>query len=113
MRRVSTPADRIVVVGAGCSALISELVGDGYESITAVDISAVALDQLRLTLGDRAASVDQVVTDVCNFVAPEPYAVWQDRATFHFLTTPEQQKRYVERAAASVRTLDRHHGDLR
>ena len=42
---MSTPHDRIVVIGAGCSALITELVTDGYGSITAIDISASALDR--------------------------------------------------------------------
>ena len=108
MRRVSTPVDTVVVVGAGCSTLISELVDDGYRSITAVDISAAALDQLRSALGDDAAAVDMVGSDVCDFVSARPCAVWQDRATFHFLTTPEQQQKYAERAAASVRA----HGHL-
>lgn len=101
---MSTPSDAVVVVGAGCSALITELVDDGYSSITAVDISAEALDQLRLALGDRATNVNLVVSDVCAFVADEPSVVWHDRATFHFLTDPAQQQTYVARASASVVT---------
>ena len=93
-----------MVAGAGCSTLITELVGDGYRSITAVDISAAALDQLRCALGDDAAAVDMVVSDVCDFESAQRCAVWHDRATFHFLSVPAQQQRYVGRAAASVRT---------
>jgi len=99
---VSTPGDEVVVVGAGCSALITDLVDDGYGSITAVDISAAAMAQLVATLGEHSAAVDTVVSDVCDFASIEPVAVWHDRATFHFLTDADAQARYVARVAASV-----------
>lgn len=83
--------------------LITELVDDGYAAITAVDISAAALERLLEALGNRASAVDTVVSDVCEFVAAESCAVWHDRATFHFLTTAEQQAAYVERASAGIR----------
>jgi len=102
VRRVSTPADEVVVVGAGCSALITDLVDDGYASITAVDISAAAMSQLESVLGDRSTAVETVVSDVCDFASTKPVAVWHDRATFHFLTDVDARSRYVERVAASV-----------
>ena len=101
---MSTPTDRIVVVGAGCSTLISELVEDGYSSITAVDISRAALEQLRTALGARAGLVTMVVSDVCDFEPDEQCAVWHDRATFHFLTGADTQHSYVERASAALRS---------
>lgn len=102
MRRVSTPADSIVVVGAGCSTLITELIASGYRSITAVDISAAALAHLGEALGDDAEHVERIVSDVCLFEPESQFDVWHDRATFHFLTEPEQQVAYVDRVRAAL-----------
>jgi SAM-dependent methyltransferase len=101
---VSTPSERIAVIGAGVSALIVDLVGRGYRSIEAVDISATALGRLRTRLGEHADAVRFVHGDVCNFVVDEPIDVWHDRATFHFLTEPEEQAAYGRRASAALRT---------
>lgn len=92
-----------MVVGAGCSTLITELVADGYRSITAVDISAAALDQLEHALGENADAAEYVVSDVCAFTTPDPFDVWHDRATFHFLAAGQQQSAYVERVAAGLK----------
>ena len=103
MRRVSAPADRIVVIGAGASALILELVEHGYDSIDALDISVAALGQLRTLLGERAGAVRFVHSDVRTVEFDAPVDVWHDRATFHFLTDPADQMAYAARAAVAVR----------
>ncbi len=82
--------------------MITGLVDDGYTMITALDISSSALGRLVAALGSDASKVRTVVSDVCEFVADEPCAVWHDRATFHFLTTAEQQEAYVARASAAI-----------
>ena len=89
-------------MGAGVSALLLELVADGYQSIDAVDLSAAALDALRLRLGAAASAVRFVRADIRNVELSEPVDVWHDRATFHFLTEPADQQRYVRRVEASV-----------
>lgn len=103
VRRVSAPPDRVAVIGAGASALISDLVDHGYQSIDAVDISAAALGQLRTLLGERAGVVRFVHSDVRTVEFDAPVDVWHDRATFHFLTDPADQMAYAARAAAAVR----------
>lgn len=102
MRRVSTPSDPVVVVGAGCSTLITELIAHGHRSITAVDISRAALDQLAKALGDRAGHVGFITSDVCELRSVAAFQVWHDRATFHFLTERSQQRAYVERASDAL-----------
>ena len=103
MRRVSAPTDRVVVIGAGCSALIDELLDDGYRDVTAVDVSATALDQLVGLLGERAKQVTRVVVDVRDYQPDGPVDLWHDRATFHFLVDPVDQRQYARRAAAAIR----------
>jgi SAM-dependent methyltransferase len=100
---VSAPSDRIVIVGAGASVLIASLVADGYTGIIAVDIAEGAIGQLRRRLGDAADRVATVVADVRDFAVGSPVDVWHDRATFHFLTDPSDQRRYLDRAARAVR----------
>lgn len=103
MRRVSTPDDRIVVVGAGATPLIGELIADGYQHINAVDISPVALDRLRQELGAHAADVAMHCTDVRALRLATPVDVWHDRAVFHFLTDDAGRAAYATRAEAAVR----------
>ncbi len=104
---MSTPTDRVAVVGAGCSTLISELIRDGATAITAVDISAVALDRLRSKLEDdtsrQGLPIEFVVSNVLDFERSDDFDIWHDRATFHFLTDPLDQQTYASRVAAAVR----------
>ena len=102
MRRVSVPTDRIAVVGAGASALVLDLAAGGYRTIEAVDISAAALRLLCARLGSLAASVHCLCTDVRRVAFATQVDVWHDRATFHFLTDPADQRLYAGCAAASV-----------
>jgi SAM-dependent methyltransferase len=102
VRRVSAPSDRIAIAGAGASALVVDLASQGYSAIVAIDLAAPALEQLRGRLGDDAERVAYICDDVRDVVLDEPVVVWHDRATFHFLTAPDDQRRYVERVADAV-----------
>ncbi len=100
---MSTPASRVAVVGAGASALVGELLRAGYERIEAIDCSASALEALARTLGPDSGRVQRRVADVRSVDFADPVDVWHDRAVLHFLTDPQDQRRYAERAAAAVR----------
>jgi SAM-dependent methyltransferase len=89
-------------MGAGVSALLLDLVADGYESIDAVDLSSAALERLRERLGAAGSVVRFVQADIRSVVLDGPVDVWHDRATFHFLTDPLDQAKYVQRVQASV-----------
>jgi hypothetical protein len=102
VRRVSAPTDRVAVIGAGASTLVIELVAHGYRSIEAVDIAAPALDRLRQRLGADTGALSTTCADVRQLSFDEPVAVWHDRATFHFLTDPDDQAAYARRAEAAV-----------
>jgi SAM-dependent methyltransferase len=92
----------IVDVGAGSSTLVDELLSAGWGPVTALDVSAAALEQTRSRLPE-AADVRFVVSDVLQWRPEETFDAWHDRAVFHFLTERAAQDRYVGLAARTVR----------
>lgn len=99
--RVSKQAS-IIDIGGGDSKLVDFLLNEGFEDITVLDISESALNRTKQRLGQRAAKVKWVVSDITEFQPPQVYAVWHDRATFHFLTTESQITKYLDVARGSV-----------
>jgi SAM-dependent methyltransferase len=93
---------KIIDIGGGDSKLVDSLLDEGFENITVLDISARALEKAKQRLGDRAGKVRWVVSDITAFQADTTYDVWHDRATFHFLTSPDQVSKYMEIARKSV-----------
>ncbi|OJW17883.1 MAG: hypothetical protein BGO49_30820 [Planctomycetales bacterium 71-10] len=93
---------RIVDVGGGASTLVDNLLALAPARLAVLDISATALDKARARLGDRAAGVEWIVADVA--AAPDlgAFDVWHDRAVFHFLTDPDDRRRYVELAERTI-----------
>jgi SAM-dependent methyltransferase len=103
VRRVSAPADHVAIIGAGTSALVGDLVAAGYRHVYAVDISDVALGQLRASIGDGGGAITYIRADMRTVTFDEPVDVWHDRAALHFLTERADQAAYGARAAAAVR----------
>lgn len=85
------PQDAIVDVGSGSSLFLDALATRAYRNLTAVDLSATALERIRLRLGSR---VQTVVADVRSWIPPQRYALWHDRAVFHFLTEESDRAAY-------------------
>src|SRR5581483_10898068 len=98
-----TRTDPIIDVGAGPSLLVDELLTAGYRDLTVLDVSASALAELRSRLGAAASSVVLVHQDVTAFQPARQYALWHDRAVFHFLLHREDRKRYVDALRQGVR----------
>lgn len=93
---------KIIDIGGGDSKLVDFLIEEGFENISVLDISKKALDKAKLRLGDKAQKVNWIVSDITQFEPNTTYDVWHDRATFHFLTTPEQISKYIETAQKSI-----------
>jgi len=93
---------KIIDVGGGDSKLADHLLDEGYENITVLDISSKALDKAKQRLVEKAKKVKWVVSDVTDFKPGTTYDLWHDRATFHFLTTAEEIKKYVDIVQQSV-----------
>ncbi|MDA0774613.1 MAG: class I SAM-dependent methyltransferase [Bacteroidetes bacterium] len=85
----------IIDVGGGDSKLVDHLLDLGYQNITVLDISEAALNRSKKRLGLRANKVQWIVSDVLDFVPKQSYALWHDRAAFHFLTTENEIEKYL------------------
>lgn len=105
IRRVAPDLEAPVVdVGGGASTLVDGLVGAGYRAVTVLDLAPTALSLARQRLGSVAARVTWIEADVLTAAPPpEGYAVWHDRAVFHFLTDPRDRARYVAQTQRAVR----------
>jgi SAM-dependent methyltransferase len=86
----------IIDVGGGASLLVDNLLNLGYSNVAVLDISGAALDTSRTRLGARAVAVEWFEADVTTFEPPHRYALWHDRAAFHFLTRTTDRASYVE-----------------
>jgi 2-polyprenyl-3-methyl-5-hydroxy-6-metoxy-1,4-benzoquinol methylase len=99
MRLIDTlgldPRAPIVDVGGGASTLVDALVRDGFGDVTVVDISQRALDDAAARVPD--AAVTWVRADVRTWQPSRRYALWHDRAAYHFLTQPQDQQGYWRR----------------
>ena len=98
----ASPADPVMDVGAGSSAVVDRLLDAGFTDLTAMDISHAALAVSRRRLGVRADRVRWIAADVLTFVFDRRYRVWHDRAVFHFLVHPADRTRYVDQVAAAL-----------
>ncbi len=100
-------ADRaapIIDVGGGASVLVDDLLAAGYSDVTVLDVSQTALEISRRRIGDAAAKVKWIAADVTDAPLGErAYAVWHDRAVFHFLTDPGDRQAYVAQVERTVR----------
>lgn len=86
---------RIIDVGGGASTLADDLLDAGYRSITVLDISEEALSSAKLRLGEKAGRIAWLNGDITSIELPQHhYELWHDRAVFHFLTRPDDRRKY-------------------
>jgi trans-aconitate methyltransferase len=90
------PAAGAIDVGAGASPLAGLLREAGYGPLAVLDVSGEALRRLRSRLGERAAGIEFIESDVTRFQPTRRYGVWHDRAVFHFLTDEAEQRAYLD-----------------
>jgi len=93
---------KIIDIGGGDSKLVDYLLDEGFVNITVLDISAKSLEKAKKRLGKKANKVNWIVSDITEFEPNMTFDVWHDRATFHFLTTSDQIKKYIKTARKSV-----------
>jgi SAM-dependent methyltransferase len=95
---------RLIDAGAGTSPLLGELLRRGYRDLWWLDLSSVAQARARRQLGELAARVRWVLSDVARAVLPTAsFDVWHDRAVFHFLTGEAGRSVYVRAVARALR----------
>jgi 2-polyprenyl-3-methyl-5-hydroxy-6-metoxy-1,4-benzoquinol methylase len=90
----------ILDVGAGASSLCSDLLERGYLDVTALDLSRTAL-----TKASQDSRLKWIVADITEIITLEPqhYAVWHDRAVFHFLIHDSERDAYRQRLLNALR----------
>ena len=93
---------KIIDIGGGDSNLVDSLLDEGFENVTVLDISEKALEKAKKRLGEKAAKVTWIVSDITEFEPNMIFDFWHDRATFHFLTTSVQIEKYMKIARNSV-----------
>ena len=86
----------IVDIGGGSSRLVDSLVARGFNRVTVLDVSEVALEAAKARLGGRASQVQWIVADVTKWHPTQTFDVWHDRAAFHFLIDPVDRSAYVK-----------------
>lgn len=94
----------VIDVGGGASTLVDGLLADGYSQLSVLDISAAALAVARERLGQGGSSVQWIEADITEAALPAAgYALWHDRAAFHFLTADEAVDAYWRQVLHAVR----------
>jgi SAM-dependent methyltransferase len=94
----------IIDVGGGASALVDDLLHDGFTDLTVLDMSSTALAATRERLGDDARRVQWIARDATAAdLPPQRYDLWHDRAVFHFLTHADERAAYVAAVLRAVK----------
>lgn len=102
IRQAATPESRVIDVGGGSSVLAGRLVSLGFKHVAVLDIAEAALDRSKARIGPLGQRVHWIAADVTATKDLGPFDVWHDRAVFHFLTKPDERRKYVEVAAKTV-----------
>lgn len=97
-----TAADSVIDVGGGASPLAGALLARGFRDVTVLDISAAGMDYARQRLGARAEQVHWLAADIRAWQPPRRYAVWHDRAVFHFMTAGPGRRGYLRALAGGT-----------
>ena len=96
-------ATPVIDIGGGASTLALHLLADGYIDITVLDISEAAIALARAHAGD-SPDAHFIVADVTAWIPDRRWAVWHDRAAFHFLNDAPRQDAYVAALTAATET---------
>lgn len=103
-RAAGNKSASIIDVGGGESTLVDDLLARGFQDITVLDVSQVAIEAAKKRLGELAERVHWLVADITQAeLQPRAYEVWHDRAVFHFLTASQDRVAYVWQVARSVK----------
>lgn len=95
------PEGWIVDVGGGASRLAGALAARGHRHLTVLDISPAALALAQRHAPD-GPGIEWVAADVLGWRPPRRYALWHDRAAFHFLTARDERAAYLRALLQAV-----------
>lgn len=93
----------VVDIGGGASCLVDRLLAAGTYELAVLDVSQVAIDHTRARLDAAGEQIRWIVCDITKATDIGEFDLWHDRAVFHFLTTADDRRAYVDLAARTVR----------
>lgn len=94
----------IIDVGGGASVLVDDLLADGYQNVTVLDLSGAAIATAKSRLGQAGGRVTWIEANILEVELPAlSFDVWHDRAVFHFLTREQDRQAYVEQVFRAVK----------
>ncbi len=95
IERLDVPKGAAVIdVGGGASLLVDRLLARGYADLAVLDVSSTALEMARRRIGDTTR-VRWLHEDIMTWQPERRYALWHDRAVFHFLTRDAERAKYL------------------
>ena len=92
----------IIDIGGGASTLVGELCDSGHSNVSVLDVSASALAHAKHRCADKVSEVRWYEEDVTCFKPPHRFALWHDRAVFHFLTSRADRDSYIKVLKQSI-----------
>ena len=96
---------RIIDMGGGASTLPDDLLEQGYQDITVLDISKAALKVSKDRLGEEGKVIHWMEADITQAkLQPDFYDLWHDRAVFHFLTKSEDRQKYIHNLSTALKS---------
>jgi SAM-dependent methyltransferase len=102
IERLGLPPDAAIVdIGGGASRLAEELLRRGCSDITVVDIAAEALERAKESLAG-ADRIEWIAADVRDHDFGRRFALWHDRAVFHFMASGPDRRAYLDAVERSV-----------
>jgi SAM-dependent methyltransferase len=90
----------IIDIGGGLSPFVDQLVDREFTNLTVLDISAFALSEGKRRI--EGNQVEWICADIRQWQPERMYGLWHDRAVFHFLTDPDDQRNYWELVRESL-----------
>lgn len=96
--------DAIIDIGGGSSTFVDSLLEDSFTNVSVLDISGTAIDEARHRIGLEEAKVSWIVADVLTWKPQIRFQYWNDRAVFHFLVDPIDQRKYVEKVCEATKS---------
>ncbi|HED37869.1 MAG TPA: methyltransferase domain-containing protein [Ignavibacteria bacterium] len=89
-------SSKIIDIGGGDSKFVDKLLELGFQDLSVLDISTIAIKKAKAMLGNKARLVTWIESDILDFETDKHFEIWHDRAAFHFLTKKEDIANYVE-----------------
>ena len=96
------PGDPFIDIGGGASRLVDALLDEGFGPLAVLDLSGAAMAVSRRRLGPRSDDIAWIEADITTWQPDLAYAVWHDRAVFHFLTGVEDRAGYARALSAAL-----------